>query len=171
MSVLRVVVIGICITAMAAADFIVENPPGSGPPNSTTTATFHDIDDVCCAAVKAAMKAKDPNPPACFIGKDCTAVSTVNGGTCSGETCNLTSMMPPTKDFKINEVDWFGLSVDCCKFLQTHQPPVPTGCPPQKYCLHIDETFTKSMASAEWWSVVVAPMPFHVSAPIRPPYF
>ena len=66
MSVLRVVVIGICITAMAAADFIVENPPGSGPPNSTTTATFHDIDDVCCAAVKGRDEGQGPEPSGLF---------------------------------------------------------------------------------------------------------
>lgn len=104
------------------------------------TLTIHDVDEACCAECQKAS-----TPPACVTGKSFEFDAPSGGGACTGSLCEL-PVPPPQPPVKFTSAGLYGLSAECCAFLQTHSPPVPVDCPPASYCVHEEGVFTGAHA-------------------------
>jgi len=166
----RLTVILNSISAMAAVpgpyadcSFVPPTPTGQ---NGTATALIHDIDDACCKMVQDELQAHSKNPPECVIGKNMSEMVSLEGVACTGDPCDVTSMMPVVPGMKFNSVDWYGVSADCCTFLREPKPPVPAGCPPKSYCMKMEVSFTKGLASMAWLTNLKLAAPKHADADV-----
>merc|ERR1712232_1116261 len=138
-------------------------PPG-GPNLTIVDFTIHDLDSTCCDAAKASIKNKSEHAPACVVSKSFSETVSMNGGPVTGNACNVSNLIPhmPAKGIKFSDIEFYGLSQECCSFQQKPAPPVPADCPPAK--TGFGEKLTGVFTDGTAW--MVAPMVGQVSVPV-----
>jgi len=133
-------------------------PPSKWTEFTIVDFTIHDLDSTCCDTVKAYFKGNSSEkPPACVVSKSFSETLSMNGGPVSGDACNVSRLvahMPSTHGIKFTDLEFYGLSSECCAFEQKPAPPVPADCPPMKTGL--SQKLTGVFTDGTAW--MIAPM-------------